>query len=489
MDLNSLREEIDKIDSELIRLFCARMDVSKKVGEYKRKNSLHVLDEKREEEKLESLKSACKGEYREQAAELYKKIYELSRNVQKEKCGLLGEKLGHSYSPQIHSRLADYKYKLYEKSPGQVENFIKNGDWHGLNVTIPYKKTVLPMCSELSERARKIGSVNTLIKRSGGSIYGDNTDAFGFECLVKKLGVEVKGRKALVFGSGGASAAVCTVLKEMGVSELRIISRHGEDNYENLSRNYDGEIIVNATPLGMYPNNGKAAVDLSLFSKCRAVFDLVYNPARTALIMQAEKLNIPCAGGLYMLVSQAKGSSEQFAESKISENIIDSITAELSNSMENIALVGMPGCGKSTVAAELSKLTGRKIYDSDGIIEEKAGMTIPEMFEKFGEDHFRKLETEALAELGKLSGVIIASGGGAVTRKENYPLLHQNSRIVWIKRDLTLLSCKGRPISKAKRAEEIYAERKGMYEAFADITVDNEKSPADTAKAILEALK
>lgn len=489
MDIKSLRAEIDKIDRELIELFCARMDVSRKVGEYKKKNSVPVLDEKRENDKIEWIKSVCSPEYREETVELYKKILEMSRNIQRGKCGLLGDKLRHSYSPQIHSKFGDYQYKLYEKNSEQVEDFIKNGNWDGLNVTMPYKKTVLPMCSELSDRAKKIGSVNTLIKRPDGSIYGDNTDAYGFECLVKKLGVEVKDRKAVVFGSGGASAAVCAVLKDMGVSELYVISRHGEDNYNNLSRHFDSEIIVNATPLGMYPDNGKAAVDLSLFPKCKAVFDLVYNPVRTALIMQAESLNIPCAGGLYMLVSQAKGSSEQFSGRKIPESAIESAMRELRLSMENIVLVGMPGCGKSTVAEELSKISGRKVYDSDHIIEENEGMTIPEIFTKFGESHFRTLETKVLSELGKLSGAVIATGGGAVTREENYPLLHQNSHIVWIKRELSLLPSDSRPISQVKSIENIYAEREKMYSDFSDFAVLNDKSPSQTANTILEKLK
>lgn len=489
MDLNSLREEIDKIDNELVKLFCARMEVSKKVGEYKIKNSLPVLDEKRETEKLQSIKSVCSPEYSRTVEQLYKKIFELSRSVQLMQCGLLGEKLGHSYSPQIHDLMGNYLYSLYEKTPDEVEDFIKNGHWNGLNVTIPYKKTVLPMCSELSGRAQKIGSVNTIIKRPDGSIFGDNTDAYGFECLVKKLGVELKNRKAIVLGSGGACAAVCAVLGEIGVSQLTVISRHGEDNYQNLSRHRDAEVIVNATPLGMYPNNGKAAVDLRAFPKCKAVFDLVYNPARTALIMQAEKLNIPCIGGLYMLVSQAKGSSQQFSGIEIEEGLAESITSELSLSMENLVLIGMPGCGKSTIGAELSKLTGRKLYDSDDLIEEKAGMSIPEIFTRFGEEHFRKLETEVLSELGKLSGAVIATGGGAVTREENYPLLHQNSRIVWIKRDLSLLPTDGRPISMTKSVPQLYSQREKLYSSFSDYAVENDKSPYETANSVLEALK
>ena len=218
------------------------------------------------------------------------------------KCGLLGEKLGHSYSPAIHAMLADYAYKLYERSPEEVEAFIRSGDWDGLNVTIPYKKTVMPLCDELSERAGRIGSVNTLVRRPDGSLYGENTDAYGFERLVQRCGIQVQGKKALVLGSGGASVTVCDVLRSLGAGSITVISRGGEDNYDNLERHADAQIIVNTTPLGMYPNTGKSAVDLCCFPKCEGVLDVVYNPARTALILQAEELHIPCSQIVYLFL-------------------------------------------------------------------------------------------------------------------------------------------------------------------------------------------
>ncbi len=489
MDLKELRTQIDAIDSQLTELFCRRMDVSEKIGEYKKENGLPVFDEMREKERTEAVRAGCPERYKDAVTALYKEIFRLSRDVQKKKCGLLGEKLSHSYSPLIHSKLADYKYVLYEKSREEVEKFLKSGDWDGLNVTIPYKKTVMQYCGEISERAKRIGSVNTLVKRPDGSIFGDNTDAFGFELLVKKLGVAAAGKKALILGSGGACAAVKAVLEELGVSELVVISRTGSDNYRNISRHYDAQIIVNTTPLGTYPNNGTAAVDLKPFTKCEAVIDLVYNPARTALVMQAEQLGIPCTGGLYMLTAQARRSSELFTGSKIEAGRIDEITAELRDSMENIVLIGMPGCGKTTVGKALSKLSGKKLYDTDELIEKEIGISIPEFFEKNGEQAFREIESRIISEISRLSGAIIATGGGAVTRRENYPLLHQNSRIVWLKRDLNLLPIDGRPVSKSRPAEELYSERRPLYEAFSDYEVNNSGSPEETAKAILEAVK
>lgn len=403
------------------------------------------------------------------------------------KCGLIGEKLGHSYSPAIHASLADYEYKLYELSREELPGFVKNGTWDGMNVTIPYKKTVLPMCDELSDRARRIGSVNTLVRRPDGSIYGENTDAYGFEALVRHSGIAVAGKKALVLGNGGAAASICVVLQELGAA-VTVISRGGEDNYFNLYRHEDAGIIVNTTPLGMYPNNGAAAVDLRAFPKCSGVLDVIFNPARTALLLQAESLGIPCAGGLYMLVAQAKRSSELFCGAEYDEGVIDSINARLQSEMQNTVIIGMPGSGKSTVAAALGEELGRKVYEADEIIAQRAGMSIPDIFAKEGEEGFRRRETEVLSDLGKLSGSVISTGGGCVTRQENYPLLHQNGTIICLERDLDKLPKDGRPISQSSDLKELYQRRLPMYRAFADAMVDNNGSLEDTVRKISEVI-
>ena len=404
------------------------------------------------------------------------------------RCGLLGEKLGHSYSPEIHKMLAGYEYRLYERRAEELEGFIKGSEWDGLNVTIPYKKAVLPFCDELGERARLSGSVNTLVRRADGSIYGDNTDMFGFESLLRVNGIDPAGTKALVLGSGGACASVRAVLDSLG-AETVVISRRGEDNYNNLERHRDAGIIVNTTPLGMYPNNGAQAVDLTAFSDCRAVLDIVYNPARTALLLQAEELGIKHAGGLHMLVAQAKRSSELFTGARIDDSEIGRIERALMHRMMNIVLVGMPGCGKTTVAGIIGKMTGRPVQDVDTMIEQRAGITIPEIFARSGEEGFRKVETQIITEAGAQSGTVIATGGGSATRQENYAPLHQNAVIVWLQRDIDKLPRDERPLSARADLNEMFRRRAPMYSAFADMTADNNGTPEAAAEMILEALK
>ena len=403
------------------------------------------------------------------------------------KCGLLGRTLGHSYSPAIHARMGDYSYDLFEKEPEELEEFLRHGDFHGLNVTIPYKKAVVPYCAELSETARILGSVNTLVRRADGTLYGDNTDYYGFESLAKLSGADVAGKKALVLGSGGASVTVCSVLRSLG-ADVVVISRSGEDNYENLEKHADAAMIANTTPVGMFPHCGISPVDLGRFPRLEAVFDCIYNPARTAFLLQAEALGIPGFGGLHMLVGQAKRSSEQFQDAPLPDGIIGEIEGELRREMENIVLVGMPGCGKSTVAAALGNALGRKVLDSDSLIAELAGMSIPRIFESQGEEGFRKWETQALEQLGKQSGIVLATGGGCVTRAENYPLLHQNGTIFWLQRSLEDLPVDGRPLSQSEGKAALYARRKPMYERFADHIIDNNGAVEDTVEAILEVL-
>ena len=311
--------------------------------------------------------------------------------------------------------------------------------------------------------------------------------AGGFEYLVRHSGIDVAGQKALVLGNGGASATIQAVLEQLG-AHVTVISRHRPDNYENLDRHADAHVIVNTTPVGMYPNTGKAAVDLRQFPQCAGVLDIVYNPARTALLLQAERLGIPCAGGLYMLVAQAKRSCEVFTGTVIDDAQILRIHRLLRQEMENIVLIGMPGSGKSTIAALLAERLHRPVLDSDAQIVETAGVSIPDIFAAGGEDAFRARETAALAELGKRSGAVLATGGGCVCREENYPLLHQNGTIFWLQRDLALLPKDGRPISQRSDLAALYAQRAPLYARFADAVIDNNGTPEETVQKILEVL-
>lgn len=403
------------------------------------------------------------------------------------RCGLLGRKLSHSYSPQIHKELAGYEYKLYEKEPEELEAFLRSKTFDGLNVTIPYKKAVMPILDDISPEAAAIGSVNTIVSRDG-KLTGYNTDAFGFTWMLQKSGVEVRGKKALVFGSGGASVTVQYVLKSLGAEPVVVISRSGENNYENLEKHRDAKILVNATPVGMYPGNGESPVDLSVFDAVDGVLDAVYNPARTALMLQAEALGIRHASGLSMLVAQAKKACEYFTGSPVSDAEIDRIEKLLSSQMENIILIGMPGCGKSSVGRALAEKLSRPFIDADTEIVKRAGCTIPEIFAKSGEPGFRKIESEVLADLGKLSGLVLATGGGCITRPENYPSLHQNGRIVWLTRPLELLPTDGRPMSQANPLEALWEKRKALYERFSDVQIANDRTIADCVKDIQEAL-
>lgn len=402
--------------------------------------------------------------------------------------GLLGQHLAHSWSPQIHEQLGTTPYTLCEVAPDGLADFLEKTELTGLNVTIPYKKAVIPYCAELSETARATGSVNTMLRRENGW-YGDNTDFFGFCYLCKAAGITVADKKALVFGSGGVSGTVCAALRSLGARQVVVISRTGENNYQNLYRHKDAEILVNATPVGMFPDNGTSPVDLADFPRCSGVLDLIYNPLRTALLIQAEQLHIPNANGLWMLAAQALKSAELFLGHALDEAKIAGIVTTLQKQMENIILIGMPGCGKSTVGAILAQRLHREHLDADMEIRKTVGTTIPEIFANSGEDGFRELEAQVLSSLGKKTGVVISTGGGCVTRPENYAALHQNGRIIWLQRDISLLPTDGRPLSQNAELSELYRVRAPLYESFVDMCINNDGTAMEAVRKIKEALQ
>lgn len=403
------------------------------------------------------------------------------------RCGLLGEHLTHSYSPQIHALLGEYSYELFEVAPDALAEFLRSDRFDCLNVTIPYKRAVVEFCATLSDAARELGSVNTLVRRPDGTLHGENTDLDGFRWLLERNGGVQPGEKALVLGTGGASQTVQAVLRAAG-AEVTVLSRRGEQNYSTLGAHADATLVVNATPVGMYPNNGARLIDLDLLPQCRCVLDLIYNPARTRLLLDAEERKIRRENGLSMLVAQAKRAAELFTGKMIPDAVCTDILRTLEREMHNVILIGMPGCGKTSVGTLLAQRLGRPFFDADAEIERRLGCTIPAFFAREGENAFRAVETQVLAELGKRSGCVIATGGGCVTRPENYELLHQNGTLVWLRRDLSALPVDGRPISRSRALSELYREREPLYRRFADICVENDDTEAVVAEKIKELL-
>lgn len=365
---------------------------------------------------------------------------------------------------------------------------MRNADFSGINVTIPYKKAVLPYCDELTPQAKRLGAVNTIVKKPDGTLWGHNTDYFGFLEMVKRSALNVQGKKALVLGSGGAGVTASAVLTDLGATVITI-SRNGGHNYNNLHHHQDASIIVNATPVGMYPNNGTAPIALSAFPNLEGVLDLIYNPAKTELLLEAEEKGLVTLNGLYMLVAQAKESAEYFSGTTISNEKIKDVYCSLELQMENIILIGMPGSGKSTIGAMVAKALGRQFVDTDHLIVERVKMSIPDYMEKYGLERFRQEESSVIRDISKQSGLIIATGGGCVTREDNYRPLHQNGTVIWVNRPICKLSTEGRPLSVSGNLEDMYTARSPLYSHFADLQIDNDAEPEKAVETILKVLK
>lgn len=398
--------------------------------------------------------------------------------------GLVGRRLGHSWSVPIHAALGCKGYRLIELEPDALASFLARPDIGGLNVTIPYKRDVMSLCDAIDPAAEAIGSVNTIVRGADGRLTGCNTDIDGFLYMARRAGISLAGRKVVILGSGGASLTARAAARREGAAEIIVISRSGPDNYENLSRHADAEILVNTTPVGMYPGNGAAPVDLNAFPHLTGVLDVIYNPRRTALLLQGSARGIPCSDGLPMLVAQAKRAEELFTGQSIPDSENERILSQLRREMTNLVLIGMPGSGKTTVGEALARLTGREAIDLDARIEEAAGRSIPEIFAREGESGFRAREAAAAAEAGKRTGVILLTGGGIVKTAANYAALHQNGRIYQLVRDLSLLPTEGRPLSQGADLGAMWRERAPLYRRFRDAEIDNNGAVEDTAAAI-----
>lgn len=402
------------------------------------------------------------------------------------KYGLIGEKLGHSYSCQVHRALGNPDYVLKEIAPDALGDFLRARDFAGLNVTIPYKQAVIPYVDALTDTAREVGAVNTLYFDASGALWGDNTDVYGFCTMLE--GIDVRGKKALVLGSGGTSHTACYALRALGAGDCIVVSRRGAVNYENVySLHVDAEVIVNATPVGMFPNNGARPIDIRRFPRLCAVADVIYNPARTALLQDADALGIPRAGGLSMLVAQAARSVERFSGRALGEEVWRGALRQVAASLRGVALVGMPGCGKSTIAQAVAQKLGRACVDLDAEIEREAGKSIPEIFAQEGEEAFRAAETRAARQFSR-ENAVLATGGGCVLRAENAQALRANSLVVWLKRAIDQLPREGRPLSVGN-LYEMEQKRAPYYRAASDVQIENQGSVEEVAAAVVAALR
>jgi shikimate dehydrogenase len=400
--------------------------------------------------------------------------------------GLIGETLAHSHSPRLHALLGDADYALCPLPPDRLAAFLTKRDFLGLNVTIPYKRDVMPYCAELSDTARAIGSVNTIVKRADGTLFGDNTDAFGFARMAAAAGISFTGRKALVLGSGGTSRTACHVVRQAG-GQAVVISRTGENGYDTLQHHADAAVIINTTPVGMYPAVDASPVDLAMFPNLVAVLDVVYNPLRTKLLQQAAALGLPHAGGLTMLTWQAVRARELFDGVPVSDSLATDAQHALRREVSNLVLVGMPGSGKTTVGRRCARALGLTAVDTDAEITRRTGKHPKDIITMDGEAAFRALEAEVIADLGSRRGLVISTGGGAVLRAENRLHLRMNGVVAYLSRPLDRLSTGGRPLSQIPGAlQSLLETRQPLYEAAADYTVRNDGTLAGCVRQVLE---
>ncbi|MBR5285500.1 MAG: shikimate dehydrogenase [Clostridia bacterium] len=405
------------------------------------------------------------------------------------KYGCIGKKLTHSFSKEIHNELADYDYELIELAEDEVQPFFEGKDFDAVNVTIPYKQTVIPYLDSVSDIAARIGAVNTVVNKNG-VLFGYNTDYYGMKALIERLGIDPSGKKALILGTGGTSKTACAVLSDMGACEVLAVSRSKKEGCitydEALTLHNDASVIINTTPLGMYPDCGSKPIDIGGFDRLIGVVDAVYNPLCTNLVLDAKARGIKAAGGLYMLVMQAVVAVERFLDTAIAKEVADKVYEDILSAKENIVLTGMPGSGKSTVG-RLIDIEGYKFVDTDEEIEKRCGCTIKELIADKGEKHFRDLESEVIRDISSQGCRIISTGGGAVLREENIRRLKRNGKIYFIDAKLSRLQAtEDRPLSDtADKLIRLYNERIDIYRATADVVVPDMDEARSEAEYIL----
>lgn len=408
--------------------------------------------------------------------------------------GLIGAKLGHSYSKIIHEQLAGYQYELIPlPTEAEARAFMERRAFTAINVTIPYKQLVIPYCDEIDPKAKAIGAVNTIVNR-GGKLYGYNTDYAGFAYLARAHNIDFTGKTVLILGTGGTHSTVEAVCRDGGAGTILSASRTGKFGaltYNEAMRRRDVQIIVNTTPCGMYPNVGQCLLDPTAFPALEAVLDVIYNPFRTELLLRAEEHGITAAGGFEMLVAQAVYAAQHFTgRFYATDSVIPTASRRLRRQLANVSLIGMPGCGKSTIGAALAKRLGKTFVDLDEEIERRTGNNIPDIFAREGEEAFRRYEAETLADVAKHTGQIIACGGGVIKNPANVRALRQNGSVLWVQRPLGKLATGGRPLSQGGAAlKQLQAERTPLYQAAADAVLDNSSTLAAAVQAAVQLLE
>ena len=401
--------------------------------------------------------------------------------------GLIGSPLKQSHSPRIHALFGNPNYELMSLQNEPFHQFMTEKDFIALNVTLPYKQAILPYIDTFSPRAQALQTVNTVVKRADGTIYGDNTDFAGFAFMARYAGMNFHGKKVLVLGSGGTSTTVCAYLREQGAREIVVVQRNGKVNYDNVEIHHDADFLINTTPVGMYPDSFSTPVDLHQFTALEGVLDVVYNPLNTTLVMQAKDRGINACGGLPMLVEQARLAEEVFFDTKISDSKTLDVLGQMTRELSNIILIGMPGSGKSTLGKQVANALHRRLIDTDDIIMQKTQMDITEIFARYGEETFRFMEEEAVAEACQISGVVIAMGGGAVLREKNHLAMKANGRIYMINRPLENLDQTNRPLSKSAVILRTMQEKRfPLYKELSDVIIQNINSPEYAVSQIEE---
>lgn len=405
------------------------------------------------------------------------------------KYGCIGKKLGHSFSKDIHAKLADYKYELIELNEEEIDSFFKQKDFAAINVTIPYKQTVIPYLDSISEIANKIGAVNTIVNKDG-KLLGYNTDYYGMKALIEKTGIDFQNKKILILGTGGTSKTAQIVAQDLGANQILTVSRRESlefITYDQAKKNHsDANIIINTTPSGMFPDCESKPIDISYFPQLEGVIDAIYNPLCSNLILDAKEKGLKAEGGLYMLVMQAVVAVEKFLDTKIQKKIVDQVFTSVLSAKQNIVLTGMPGSGKSTIG-KLLKIPNFTFVDTDEEIEKQCGCSIKDLIQTKGEEYFRNLESNVIKEISAKNCQIISTGGGAILREENVTNLKKNGKIFYINANLSrLCATQDRPLSDTKeKLTKLYEERIQTYLSTADVIVPDMKTPQEEADFIL----